>query len=353
MDFGILLTFSNPQYRIPVTRLVESQIAQAVLAEELGYDHVWTAGHHGTEMYFPAQFPVLAAVAAKTRRIRIGTYIVALPLNSPLDLAEQAATLDAISGGRFEFGLGAGIFTHDFEAHGVSRGERASRMEEGLTIIKGLWENETFSFEGKHHKLPPFRLNPRPVQSKPPLWVAAATGTVAFDRAARFGCHLAGTSGGLDYYNERLRAYGRDPKDFYRAVLQFAHVAETREEAWRQAAPAILSWLEYYKKQFDAHDQLAFLRKKSGSYFGVDPLPRSDDLENVKRLHFLGSPFVVGDPEDAAGWVDKAAQSGATHLVMSMQFGSMAPELSERSIRVFAREVIPRYRHETSGAGIQ
>ena len=61
MDFGILLTFSNPQYRIPVTHLFETQLAQAVLAEELGYDHVWTAGHHGTDMYFPAQFPVLAA----------------------------------------------------------------------------------------------------------------------------------------------------------------------------------------------------------------------------------------------------------------------------------------------------
>jgi alkanesulfonate monooxygenase SsuD/methylene tetrahydromethanopterin reductase-like flavin-dependent oxidoreductase (luciferase family) len=347
MDFGILLTFSNPQYRIPVPRLVESQFAQSVLAEELGYDHVWTAGHHGTDMYFAAQFPVLAAVAARTHRIRLGTYIVALPLNSPLHLAEQGATLDVISGGRFDFGLGAGIFTHDFEAHGISRSERGPRMEEGLTIIKGLWENETFAFEGKHFKLPPFTLNPRPVQPRAPLWVAAATGTVAFDRAARFGCHLAGTSGGLDYYNERLRANGRDPKDYHRAVLHFTHVAETREQAWREAAPAILSWLEYYKKQFDSHDQLASLRKKPGGYFGVDPLPRPDDLENVQRLHFLGSPFAVGDPQDAAGWVDKALQSGVTHLVMSMQFGGMTPELSERSIRVFAKDVIPKYRRKT------
>jgi alkanesulfonate monooxygenase SsuD/methylene tetrahydromethanopterin reductase-like flavin-dependent oxidoreductase (luciferase family) len=288
-------------------------------------------------------------VAARTSRIRIGTYIVVLPINHPLDLTEQAATVDVLSGGRFDFGLGAGNFVHDFEAHGVSRRDRAQRMEEGLAIIKGLWTQESFSFDGKQYKLPPFSLSPRPIQKKPPLWVAA-TAEKAFDRAARYGCHLAGTGTGFDYYNSRLQANGFDPKDFYRAILQFVHVAETREQAWKEAAPAVLCWLEYYKKQFDAHDDMAFFRAQPGGYFGADPLPSPDDLQGMQKLHFLGSPFVIGDPDDAVGWMDQARQNGVTHCVMSMQFGGMDPQLSEKSLRVFAKEVIPRYRGRQSTA---
>lgn len=343
MDFGILLTFSNPNQDIPYARLVETQLAQAVLAEELGYDHVWTAGHHGTTMYFPSQFPLLGAIAAKTRRVRIGTYIVVLPINQPLDLAEQAATLDVLSGGRLDLGVGAGNFLHDFDSHGVSRKERAGRMEEGLAIIQGVWSQPSFSFEGKYYKLPPFTLNPRPVQKEAPLWVAA-TAEKAMDRAARLGCHLAGTGTGFDYYEERLRANNFDPAKFYKGILQFGHIAETREQAWREAAPAILTWLRYYKQQFDAHDDMAFFRGLPGGYFGADPLPAPDDLENMQKLHFLGSPFVVGDPDDAASWMDKAKAAGVTHIVTSWQFGGMQPELAEKSIRLFAREVIPRFR---------
>lgn len=349
MDFGMLLTFSNPNGDLSTPRLVDSQISQAVLAEELGYDHVWIAGHHGTTMYFPCHFTILAAVAARTTRIRIGTYIVVLPINEPLNLAEQAATLDVLSGGRFDLGVGAGNFIDDFESHGVSRRERGQRMEEGLTIIQGLWTQERFSFEGKYYKLPPFSLVPRPIQKNPPLWVAA-TAEKAFDRAARFGCHLAGTGTGFDYYEERLRTHGFDPKNFYKGILQFVYVAETRQQAWKEAAPAVLCWLEYYKKQFDAHDDMAFFRAQTGGYFGADPLPKVDDLEGMQKLHFLGSPFVIGDPDDAAGWMDKAKQAGVTHTAMSMQFGGMDPQLSEKSLRVFAKEVIPRFRGQHTTA---
>ena len=231
MDFGIILSFANPKpWQVPAARLCEALVNQAVLAEELGYDHVWTAEHHGTDEYYPALFPLLAAMAARTKHIRLGTYIVILPLHHPLQVAEQAVTLDALSDGRFDLGVGQGNFVGDFEAFNIPRRERPSRMEEGLAIIKGLWEQETFSFEGKHFKIPSFSLRPRPVQTRPPLW-AAATTEKAIERVARYGCHLAGTGAGFEYYKERLRYHGHDPQDRHTGTLRFVHVADKRSYA--------------------------------------------------------------------------------------------------------------------------
>jgi alkanesulfonate monooxygenase SsuD/methylene tetrahydromethanopterin reductase-like flavin-dependent oxidoreductase (luciferase family) len=355
MDFGIALTFSNPSFRVAPERLAQSQIEHAILAEELGYDHVWIAQHHGTEMYFPAPFVALGAIAARTRRIRIGTYIIILPIQHPLDVAEHAAELDVISGGRFDLGLGLGNFVLDFAAYGVAKSERAARMEEGLAIIKGLWTQENFSFEGKHYKIPPMTLVPRPVQSRPPLWVAA-TAEKAFDRAARYGCHLAGGSGfGLEYYEGRLRAYGHDPKEFYKCLLQQVHLAETREQAWKEAAESVVTWVKYYHHQMELSGDLKFMYSMPGGPFGVDPIPDPSDLENVKKLTFFGTPFLVGTPDDAIAAVERAQQQGFTHIALGM--GELAaaspdaPALVQKSMRLYAEQVIPRFRKAKTSSG--
>lgn len=350
MDIGIAITFANPGFdEFDAQHLASSQLEQGVLAEELGFDHVWMAQHHGSEMYYPAPFPVLGAIASRTRRIRLGTYIIILPIQHPLDVVENAAVLDAISGGRFDLGLGLGNFNLDFAAYGISKRERASRMEEGLTIIKGLWENEEFAFEGKHYKLPRMRLNPRPLQKKAPLWVAA-TAEKAFERAARFQCHLAGGSGfGIEYYEGKLREYGHDPKKFYKSILQLVHIAETREQAWKEAAESVVTWVKYYKKELDLSGDLKFMADQPGGYFGVDPIPDPEDIESVKKLTFFGTPFVVGDPQDAIDWIDRSKQMGFTHIVMGMQ-SAISPELAEKSMRLVGKHVLPRYKTASTSA---
>jgi alkanesulfonate monooxygenase SsuD/methylene tetrahydromethanopterin reductase-like flavin-dependent oxidoreductase (luciferase family) len=344
MDFGMAFTFSNHGFGLDPQYLAQSQIDQAVAAEELGYDHVWVAQHHGSEMYFPAPFVTLAAIAARTKRVRLGTYIIIMPIQHPLDVAENAATLDVVSSGRFDLGLGLGNFNLDFDAYGIPKSERASRMEESLTIIRGLWTQENFSFKGKHYTIPPFTLVPKPVQKTPPLWVAA-TAEKAFDRAARHQCHLAGGSGfGIEYYEERLRAHGHDPKKFYKSILQQVHIAETREQAWKEAAPGIVSWVKYYKKELDLSGDLKFMANQPGGYFGVSPLPEASDLENVKKLTFFGTPFLVGDPDDAIAWVKRSEDKGYTHAALGMQDCAKDPKLAEKSMRLFAQHVLPRFK---------
>ena len=344
MRFGISLTFSNPKETfIPYSRLMESQIAQSVLAEDVGFDHVWVAEHHGSEHYFPAAMSTLAVLATRTRRVRLGSYIVVMPLYHPIHIAEQAAIVDLLSNGRLELGLGIGNFQDEFEAFGISRKERGSRMEEGLQVIAGLWEQKNFSFSGKHFNLKNFSLVPRPVQPKAPIWMAG-NAPRAIDRASRFGYHLAGSGTGFDLYEQKLREHGRDPGQFNKSMIVCMLLANTREEAWRRAGPAMLSFLGYYKAEFDRHPDFEMFRKKPGGYFGVDPLPDSRDVESLKKLNFLGSPFIIGTPDDALEACGRIQQLGITHPVLSQHFGGMDPAYSEDTIRLMGQAVIPAFR---------
>lgn len=352
MDFGLTMPFGNPRsYYVPPADFVATQLQRAVLAEELGYDHLWVAQHPGTDQYYPAPFPLLAGMAVRTSRIRLGTYIVILPLQHPLQVTEEAATLDVISNGRFDLGVGAGNFKDDFSWYAVPRRERASRMEEGLAIIKGLWEEEEFSFEGQHWTItPPISLTPRPVQERAPLWVAATVEKVSA-RAARFGAHLA-AGAELDFglYEKTLRENGYDPADRFRSALEFVYLSESREQAWAEAAPHILLFLEYYKKEFDRHADFAFFRDQPGGYFGVDPLPSPDDYDALQGLRFLGLPFRVGTADDVIPMVLEAEEKGITHLCIDMQPRGMVPELIDNSMRLFARDVIPVFRNAEPAA---
>lgn len=343
MNFGLILTGENPRpWQVAPAELCRRVIKQAVLAEELGYDSVWTAEHHGTDEYLPAQFPLLAAIAARTSRVRLGTYIVILPLYHPLQVAEEAATLDALSDGRFDLGLGQGYVVDEYAAYGISRRERPSRMEEGLTIISGLWTQETFSFAGKHFHVAPFSLRPRPVQLRPPLWVAGLT-EKSIDRVARHGCHFAGAGAAAAYrlYDASLRRHGRDPKDFYKAALRLVYLADTRERAWEECAPHVRHRMAVYTEKLSEAGDV----KWQGGYFGVDPLPPPERLRTAPGLHFFGAPLIVGTPEDAIKEITRSQrETGVTHLVMWMQIGGIDPRRAEHSMQLFAREVIPHFR---------
>ncbi len=342
MKFDLIMTGGNPAtYQSPSARFFGTTIDLAVLAEELGYNGIWTAEHHFSDGYFSQQMPVLAAIAARTHRIQVGTYIVVLPLHHPIGVAEQAATLDALSDGRFHLGVGQGYYVDEYAAFGIPHNQRPSRLEEGLTVIRGLWENDPFGFEGQRYAFEPVSLRPRPTTSELPIWVAAlAPG--AIDRAARFGCHLAGAGSPevIALYEERLRHYGHDPSEFSKGTLRMAHVAETREQAWQNAAVHIHEILTTYLRKLNE----AGVPAPPGGFFGPDPLPAPEELAEAKDLHFYGAPMIVGTPDDAIRELERSATaSSVTHQVLWMQIGGMDPRLTEHSMRLFARHVIPHF----------
>jgi probable F420-dependent oxidoreductase len=160
-------------------------VAKARHAEELGYATLLIPDRLG-RIYSP--FPALAALATATRQIRLGTFVVAAGLRNPVLLAADAATLDVLSGGRFELGIGAGVGEDDFRRAGLSfgaPGERVARLTETLQIVKPLLAGETVTFRGAHYSVEGVTVAPRPVQRpRPPILVAGA-GDRLLDLAAR------------------------------------------------------------------------------------------------------------------------------------------------------------------------
>ena len=219
MRFGLVYDFRNPAaWRKPWPEVYAGLLDQIALADDLGYDSIWLTEHHFVEDgYTPSPVPLMAAIAARTRRVQISTDILILPLYHPVKLAEDIATIDVISNGRAMLGVGSGYRDEEFAAFGTSRKERASRMEEGVAILRGCWSEGPFTFRGRHHQIDAIDVVPKPVQKPhPPLWMAA-TAEPAARRAARLGLHLlpqADRVGGYDAWVDELRKLGRSPADY-------------------------------------------------------------------------------------------------------------------------------------------
>ena len=164
---------------------------QIVFAEELGFDSIWITEHHFVEDgYCPSPISVLAAIAARTRRVQLSTDILLLPLYHAVRLAEDVATINLISNGRMMLGLGMGYRDEEFAAFGTSRQERVGRTEEGIDVLRGAWGPEPFSYAGRYYQLHDVNVTPKPVQQPhPPLWLAAMSAPAA-RRAARYDLHL-------------------------------------------------------------------------------------------------------------------------------------------------------------------
>ena len=141
ISFGLWYDFRNP----PSTQRDNSEIYRKTLqhisyAEELGFDNIWTSEHHFIDDgYSPSLLPICAAIAAITKKVRIGTNVLLLPLHDPLRIAEDAATVDVISDGRFDLGVAAGYKLEEFTGFGISRKSRAQRMEEAIQVIRKSW----------------------------------------------------------------------------------------------------------------------------------------------------------------------------------------------------------------------
>ena len=148
MDVGLLFPFRNPpQWRTPWPQFYAEQLKQTQIAEELGYDTVWLTEHHFAEDgYSPSLLPIASAVATLTSRVRIGTFLLLLPLHNAVRVGEDAATVDIISNGRFDMGFGQGYSPSEFEGYGIPRKQRASLLEEGIEVIRGMWTQDPFSY---------------------------------------------------------------------------------------------------------------------------------------------------------------------------------------------------------------
>ncbi|TDJ65086.1 MAG: LLM class flavin-dependent oxidoreductase [Proteobacteria bacterium] len=346
LSFGLFSPFRNPpKWRIPWVEFYESQLRHAEIAEELGYDEIWLSEHHFCEDgWSPSLFPIAAAMAQRTKRIRIGTFVLLLPLGKhPVQVAEDAATLDILSNGRFDLGVGLGYRVPEYKGFGISRSERAERMEEALEIIHSAFTKERFSFSGKHFDLENVEMMPRPIQDPhPPIWVAAMSKRAA-NRAARFGFNVACTGGEnlQQYYDDALVSVGKNPEDFSVGQLRLFYVAPTRDQAWDETQ----HYAHYMMAAYDRWLKEAADVKWFQETMSVSSMPPPEKLRDTPDLTFFEAPLVIGTPDDAIAEIERYQKSSrVTHLVIWMQLAGMDPKKVEACMKLFAQEVMPHFR---------
>jgi probable F420-dependent oxidoreductase len=224
--------------------------------DELGY-HMGTFGHHSftPEIGDPsAPFALLSAVAAVTQRLRLGTGVYLAPLHHPLSVAEQAATLDQISGGRAVLGVGLGYRPYEYQGFGLDFHQRGARLSEALTIIRGGWSSGQFEFSGEHFQIPRSPVHPPCVQKPHVPIIVGGSAPPAIRRAARLGDgwfalpqeSLAVMRAQVEIYRSACREYGREP---YVCLMRNAWIAPTLKEVETEWLPRMI---EFHKTFADA-----------------------------------------------------------------------------------------------------
>jgi probable F420-dependent oxidoreductase len=301
----------------------DATIAECERAEAAGFDSVWLGEHHNSILLYPAPLVGLAAIAARTRRVRLGTGVLLLPLYHPLAVAEEAAMVDVISRGRLILGVGAGYAPEEFAAFGVSTKERGSRLDEAVPLIHRLWTEDAVSHEGRHYRIGSATLRPRPVQRpRPPIWFAGWV-EAALRRAGRLGdAWLGGPSAKLDELAGCVRTY-RNAGGGEVALMRYVFVAESLERA-RAVAGA------------------AFIRSFEETYFRWPHPVVKRPAGELTIAGLSDDRIILGDPASCVRQIERfRTELGMTHLICRMSVAGIPADASRASMELFTRDVMP------------
>ena len=310
----------------------EETLRECEQAEKAGFDSIWLGEHHNHPVLYPAPLIGLAAVASRTRSIRLGTGVLLLPLYHPVTVAEEGAMVDMISGGRLILGIGAGYAPEEFAAFGYSIKERGSRLEEGASLLHRLWTEQNVTHRGRHYQADNVTIAPRPQQRpRPPIWFGAWA-EPALDRAARLGdAWFIGPSASLDeiapcmrVYRQSSRKAGKGDGDV--ALLRYVFVAGSSNNAIDAAGDAFIQAFEkmYFRWPHPV------VKRPAG------------DL-TIERL--AENRIILGDPETCVEEIIRFRRElKASHFVCRFSVPGIPRELCERSLDLFTREVMPALR---------
>jgi alkanesulfonate monooxygenase SsuD/methylene tetrahydromethanopterin reductase-like flavin-dependent oxidoreductase (luciferase family) len=239
LTFGYLFDFRNPEeWKRDWHALYEETIALAAWTEEAGFDAAWVPEHHlSSDGYVSSPLMALAAMAARTKRIRLGSAIALAPLYDPVRFATDCVALDAIAGGRIEMALAIGYRRREYEAFGLDFTKRGARFDEFLQIAQALWAGETVNFEGRHFTVKGAHLNPPAPRGRIPLHIGGFA-EKALERVARHADGYFGDTRSCGMYLAKLKEQGKDPAQARMlATSLFTVVAEDKAAAMEELAP--------------------------------------------------------------------------------------------------------------------
>ncbi|RIK99301.1 MAG: hypothetical protein DCC71_20380 [Proteobacteria bacterium] len=314
-------------------------LEEAVLSESVGFDSVWLGEHHFCDYVLASPPVLLAAIAARTRRIRLGTAVTLLANLDPVRVAEDYATVDAISDGRVELVAGRGILVDAYEAFGQKTDESRERFRENLALLRRLWSETEVRWSGRFRApLDAVTVEPRPVQRPhPPIWVGGGSSPHSVDLAAELGLPLMLPSvlaPALDFrplverYRSRWQAAGHDPAAARVGCCHHVHVGASTQEARERWRPYYLNYLAFVDRVWSRRELVHAKAKVELDY---------DRL--LAGVAICGSPAEVADRIAAA----RDALGLDVHLSM-FDLGGLPPAAVAESVERFAAEVIPQLR---------
>jgi alkanesulfonate monooxygenase SsuD/methylene tetrahydromethanopterin reductase-like flavin-dependent oxidoreductase (luciferase family) len=326
-------------------QVIENTLREVELAEAIGMDAVWLTEHHfdGAVAYAdPVVFG--AAVAMRTRRVRIGFAVVEMALHHPVRLAVQTSLLDNLSGGRLIVGTGRGSAYNEFEyiGFGTTIDEGRHRLAEAEELLVKAWTGEDIQHKGRYWHLSFPRLRPPPYQKPHPPLVRACIGEESMLEMARIGRPVLVGVQTLDTLRQRLQRYRNAmlkagfEEDAVEKVLDHSwaqralYVADSDDEALDVAAVAL--------KRYRHHLEESRRRYNPG---GLPPRkPDAPPSPNEMVEH----AFLAGTPKRVADQVAALRDAGIRNLLLNVNVGRMPPEQVERSMRLFGEKVLPRFR---------
>ena len=332
VQFGLWYSFRNPaQWHTDYADLYDAHLRQIAWAETIGYHDVWLTEHHFcADGHAPSILPLAAAVAATTERIRIGTGVLLLPLHDAVRVAEDCATIDILSRGRFELGVGIGYRPQEFAGLGRSTGDRATLMDEGLEIIRRLWDGETVDFHGKHYQLNGLRLSPPPVQRpRPPLWVGGFAPAAA-KRAARLADGYIGTAEMTEQariFREQWQRLGRPGRGRLAGGHFWLIVSRDPARTFAAVAPHV-------KYQIDVYNE--WLKDAGQALF-----PSIESPDCLKRLGILNCVTPAEAVDLIGAYVE--ATDIERYYCWTVPPGYPVERMNEH-LALFADEVMPHFR---------
>lgn len=357
MKFGIFyeLQLPRPWENGAEQQLFKNALDQVELADRLGVDYAWMVEHHFLEEYShcPAPEVFLGAASQRTQDIRLGHGIIQLTTNHPARVAERVATLDLISDGRVEFGMGEGGSITELGPFDRALAEKREVWEDAVRAIMPMFEDGGFEYDGPHFKFPLRNVLPKPVQKPhPPLWVACSQ-LQTIEMAGRRGMGALGfqfisadaaNAWVHAYYNsftkrmDKLTEYQTNPN---MALVSYFMCAETDEEARRRADG--IPFFQFALKFYSA-DRLGENRDR--------PPPGTVDLwaeyEAWKKANPEGhakaiSGGLIGSPETIRNRLRKYSTSHVDQIILLNQAGKNSHEHICESLELFAKEVMPEF----------
>lgn len=347
MHFGIFMEFgSRPGVAEAESFREGFRLVDAAEAE--GLDGVWLAELHFNPARSVLSSPlvVASAIAARTRRLRIGLAVHVLPLNNPLRIAEEAATLDQISEGRFEFGVGRSGFARSYDLYGVPYAESRPRFREALHIILEAWKGEPFSYHGDFYRFDGAVVSPRPCQQPhPPLRIAATTAET-FPRLGREGrpifvglrgMDIPELRGCLQEYRHAWREAGhRGSGDVSLRIPVYA--ADTEAAALAEPEDSINAYF----------NRMGSLLRDSAGRANADAQrqTRAERLASMSYDEMLQTKVAFGNADRLRHrFAELKEDLGLDGLVAELNAGGLIPEAAvARSLRIITQQVMPSFK---------